>query len=287
MSDFVSVIVPVYNDPERIRNVLDTLVEQTYPRDSYEIIVADNASTDDTPQVIQRYCEKYPNLIRVVVESKIQSSYAARNKGLEVAKGEVVAFTDSDCIPENGWIESGIRALREENTSYGGGRITFFFKFQLPNIYEHFDAARKLNQMSFIEDASFAATANLFVRRELFERYGKFRDDLVSGGDYEFGQRLAKAGEKMIFIPDAVVKHPARSTLQEIVRKSRRVAAGQKELERTGLLEHGKVSWSQLLPRLSCSYVKDGATPPSLIDKVRIILLGNAIRWMNFFIRMS
>jgi len=286
MQGLVSVIIPVYNDRVRIRKALDALVNQTYSRDSYEIVVADNGSTDNTRSAVQVYCDAYPNLVRTVTENKIQSSYAARNQGLQVARGEILAFTDSDCIPELDWIELGVRALEEEGVTCGGGRIVFFFKSSRPNIYEHFDAGRKLNQQSFVQNAGFAATANFFARREVFDRHGRFRDDLISGGDYEFGRRLTKAGEKLIFIPDAVVKHPARSTFRAIVEKSQRVAEGEKQLQRLGLYDYRMVSWGQLLPRLSCPYVKDGIRAPFLIHKLHIILLGNYMRWMNFFIRM-
>ncbi|MCK4793851.1 MAG: glycosyltransferase, partial [Desulfobacteraceae bacterium] len=209
MSLFVSVIIPVYNDPVGIDKCLKALVEQTWPRDAYEIIVADNRSTDETQCIIQNYAEKYPELVRLVVENDIQSSYAARNKGLQAARGEILAFTDSDCVPEQDWIEAGIKALQHQKAACGGGRITFFFKDKRPNIYEYLDSARTLNQQAYVEQVGFAATANFFARRELFERYGKFRYNLVSGGDYEFGRRLTTAGEKMIFISGAIVQHPA------------------------------------------------------------------------------
>jgi glycosyltransferase involved in cell wall biosynthesis len=85
---FVSVIIPVYNDPGRIRVALEALLHQTYPADAYEVIVADNGSTDETPGVVDEFDKKRPGLVRMVVEDKIQSSYAARNKALAAARGE-------------------------------------------------------------------------------------------------------------------------------------------------------------------------------------------------------
>ena len=283
---FVSVIIPVYNDPDRIGKCLGALINQTYPHNSYEIIVADNGSMNETSGVIQDYCDKHPDLIRMVVESEIQSSYAARNKSVEKARGEILAFTDSDCIPNRDWIKSGAVALDKQDATCGGGHIEFLFKGEQPNIYEHFDAGRKLNQKAFVEKSGFAATANFFVRREMLDRYGLFRHDLISGGDYEFGRRLTDAGEKMIYIADAVVKHPARATLRAILKKSRRVAEGQKQLENLGLYDHRKVSWRQLLP------VKSSVAAPcwngrvSLFDKVRIMMLHNFVRWLNFYTRL-
>ena len=134
MPVFVSVIIPVYNDPMRIAICLDALIEQTYSRDSYEIIVADNGSTDEALCVVQDYSEKYPDLVRIVVENEIQSSYAARNKAVAKARGEIFAFTDSDCIPEPDWIALGVQTLEKQSAPSGGGHIEFFFKDERPNI---------------------------------------------------------------------------------------------------------------------------------------------------------
>lgn len=282
---FVSIIIPVYNDPDRIRKALEQLVLQSYPYNSYEIIVGDNGSTDSTPQVVQDYCERYPNMVRMVIEDKIQSSYAARNKGIEIARGEILAFTDSDCIPELNWLFEGVKALRKNDASCGGGRISFFFKSDIPNIYEHFDSGRKLNQRAFVKKSGFAATANFFVKRKMFDHYGLFRYDLISGGDYEFGRRLINGGEKMIYIPSAVVKHPARATLRAILKKSRRIAEGENQLQNLGLYEHKQLSWRQLLPIKSCVVTPGWENRVSSFNKISIVALHNLVRWVNFFIR--
>ena len=91
---FVSVIVPVYNDPEGIRDCLTALSEQSYPDDRYEVIVVDNGSTDSTRSVIS----EFPVTFRI--EDEIQGSYAARNTGIANAHGDVFGFVDADCTPE-------------------------------------------------------------------------------------------------------------------------------------------------------------------------------------------
>ena len=142
----ISVIIPVFNDPVRITKALDALISQTYPRDYYEVIITDNGSTDSTPKVIREYVTEYPNMVQMLEEKNIRSSYAARNKGIDAARGEILAFTDSDCIPQSDWIDAGVKALDDQSVSCGGGGINFFFKEDHPNVYEFFDASRKLNQ---------------------------------------------------------------------------------------------------------------------------------------------
>lgn len=285
MSVFVSVIVPVYNDPAGIEILLNALIAQSYPQVSYEVVVADNGSTDETPQVVQRFQGQHPGLIRLIMEDQLQNSYAARNRGISVARGDIFAFTDADCVPVPGWLDAGVTALEQALVSCGGGNIEFTYQSAKPNIYEYFDSARKLNQQSYIENSGFAATANFFGRKGIFDRFGLFRSDLVSGGDYEFGRRVTSQGERIIYIPDAVVHHPARGTFRAIYKKSKRVALGQKQLDQLEL-EHGSLSLRQLLPVLSWPVDPQWAPSLSPLDKVKLIVLQNFIRWVNLLVRI-
>ena len=279
---FVSVIVPVYNNPAGMALLLGALTKQTYPHNSYQVIVADNGSSDETPDVVDRYVESRPELVRTVAENEIQGSYAARNKGIAAARGEILAFIDSDCDPAPDWIEQGVLALDAQSAAAGGGRVEFTFKDETPNVYEYLDSARKLNQKYYVEASGFAATANFFARKELFDRHGLFRSDLVSGGDYEFGRRITRAGETLVYMPDAVVRHPARDSFDAVYQKSKRIAIGQKRLRDLGLLEHGRLSARQLLPIFT--WPKDGQWEHTLtaMSKVRLLLLQNyflMVRW--------
>ena len=93
----VSVIVPVYNRGEAIGKCIKSLLAQEYPKKKLEIIIVDNNSNDKTKDTIKKYPVKY-------LLEKEKGSYAARNKGIEHAKGEIIAFTDSDCIADKQWV---------------------------------------------------------------------------------------------------------------------------------------------------------------------------------------
>ena len=281
----VSVVVPVFNDEASVGALLDCLLAQDYPGDRIEIVICDNGSHDRTREVVvQRQAERR-EFIHLTVEDQVQSSYAARNKAIAAASGEVFAFTDADCRPEPGWVRAAVTALARESATSGGGQIVFTYGGARPNLYEYYDSVRKLQQQVYIEQAGFSATANFFAHRQVFDVYGLFRSDLISGGDYEFGRRLTKNGERMIYVAEAVVHHPARSSFGAIYRKSVRVARGQKQLTRLGLLEQGQVSWRQLLPVRS--YPVDARWAPSLhrSERLQLILLQNFFRWLNFFVR--
>src|SRR3989338_7815520 len=103
---FVSVVVPVYNDNVRLKKALEALERQSYPADRYEVLVVDNASEDDVRSIMSAYPR-----VKYLFEGK-RGPASARNRGVREAKGEIIAFTDSDCIPRPDWIERGVAAVR-------------------------------------------------------------------------------------------------------------------------------------------------------------------------------
>ena len=100
----ISIIIPVYNDPQGLKDTISSLVIQNYPFDKYEIVVVDNGSIDNTLDVAKEYVGEFPQLIKYVVEDKIRSSYAARNKGIKAAKGNLICFIDSDMTVKNNYL---------------------------------------------------------------------------------------------------------------------------------------------------------------------------------------
>ena len=102
---FVSVIIPVFNDTEKLQLCLKALENQTYPQELYEIIVIDNNSDRNITEVTKQFKQ-----VSLTQESK-RGSYAARNQGIKIARGDLLAFTDSDCIPTANWLENGVNKL--------------------------------------------------------------------------------------------------------------------------------------------------------------------------------
>ncbi len=231
---FVSVIIPVYNDSARLRTCLAAIKDQTLSKEKYEVIVIDNNSTDGIRGVVKEFEQ-----VRLAYEEK-PGSYAARNKGISLAKGEVLAFTDSDCIPSQKWLEKGLDQLRAEpNCGFVAGEIKIFFITpEKPNPIELYDSLFNLQQQKYVEEQGWGATANLFAFREVFESVGVFDATLQSGGDAEWGKRVSAAGYSTFYADGCYILHPARHSFSELCRKDRRTVRGAYTLSQTSSHEH-------------------------------------------------
>lgn len=220
---FVSVIVPVFNDSERIKLCLYALEKQTYPKQLYEVIVVDNGSDEEhsIKDVVTQFGQA-----SWAYESR-PSAYAARNKGISLAKGDIIAFTDADCIPATDWIEKGVANLQSvPNCGLVAGKVTFFSKQpDKPTSVELYDSLMGIPQKRFIA-LNYGATANVFTFKSVIDRVGNFDDRLKSSGDGEWGQRIFAAGYKQIYADDTCVAHPARYTYSQIVKQTKRITGG-------------------------------------------------------------
>jgi glycosyltransferase involved in cell wall biosynthesis len=218
---FISVIIPTYNDPDRLQLCLQRLENQTYPRHKYEIIVVDNGSINPIEE------SHLPANVILLLENR-PGSYSARNKGLSMAKGEIIAFTDSDCLPTSNWIEMGVKHLLfSSDASIIGGHIQVFP--QDPNkitLVELYESVAAFPQETFIQESHFSATANLFTFRHVIDEVGPFSEKLKSNGDMEWGQRAHARGFHTAYVADVIVKHPARHSLRELYNQATRIAGG-------------------------------------------------------------
>lgn len=227
----VSVIVPVHNDREGLRRLLPALTDQTYPAERYEVLVVDNSPE----RGIEDLVDKFPQAR--ALEEATPGSYAARNRGIVGSKGDILAFTDADCVPERRWLEAGVRALtREPNVGIVGGRIRVFPEDESdPRPVELYEMVVAFDQRRYVQQDRFAATANLFTDRRVIDTVGPFDDTLRSGGDSEWCHRAHEEGVGIAYAPSAVVRHPARRTLGELSAKLRRLTEGSHRKKERGL----------------------------------------------------
>ena len=236
----ISVIIPVYNDPEGIQNTLDSLTSQTISRDEYEIIVVDNNSTDETPAVIESYDVTY------LVEAEIQSSYAARNTGIEYSSAEILAFVDADMVVDDDWVESVLEEFNHINHSYMGCNVEVVVPSEKDTIWARFNKARGFPVEFYIEEMNFAPTCCLVVSKELVKDIGGFDQRLISGGDSDFGHRAADAGYEQYFAENIHMYHPPRYTSREMIKKAKRLGRG--KAQQREIAGDRRMSFADIVP---------------------------------------
>jgi glycosyltransferase involved in cell wall biosynthesis len=220
---FVSVIVPVFHNYRYLWKCFSALDNQSYPDSLYEVIIVDDNREGERIDTMLTNFSHFHYFI-----SDCRGSYAARNIGISSAQGQVLAFTDSDCIPAPDWIDKGVEALEKvPNCGLVGGKIIFFFKNpSKPTVAELFDSITFLQQEHCIRDANFGVTANLFTFKKVFQHVGLFNPGLISGGDLEWGNRVANYGYNLYYAESVMVKHPTRSSLRQMYKKVIRVNRG-------------------------------------------------------------
>ncbi|MEM6591686.1 MAG: glycosyltransferase, partial [Cyanobacteria bacterium P01_C01_bin.73] len=203
---------------------IQALKLQSYNRDRFEVIVVDNGSQDfdQIKQVSATWAT-----VQLVSEQK-PGSYAARNRGLELAKGEIIAFTDSDCLPTPDWLKNGVSHLQTvNNCGEVVGKVDLFLvNPQRPSMVELYEQLTALKQDKMLHQLHGGATANVFTWKRVINHVGKFNCALKSSGDLEWGRRVYAAGYVQVYAEDTVVRHPTRSTFQELRKRSIRLSGG-------------------------------------------------------------
>jgi len=202
----ISVIVPVYNGEATIRTCVEALLGLDYPRDRFEVIIVDNKSIDGTRRLVEGYA------VTLLQEAAVQSSYAARNLGIAHAGGDILAFTDADCVPERGWLRAIVAAIEPSDVGGVAGAIE---AFRADSAVERYQARRAIRADRAYNHKvlPFAQTANAAYKREVFEKIGLFDPTLIYGGDLDFSWRMqSAAGLRLVYEALAFVWHRHRTT---------------------------------------------------------------------------
>ncbi|MCU0290241.1 MAG: glycosyltransferase family 2 protein [Acidobacteria bacterium] len=210
---FISVIIPVYNDP-RISSCILSLLEQDYPADRFEILVIDNNSTDSTPGILRQYKDR----IILLSENK-QGSYAARNKGLQYAKGSIYSFTDADCIQPGDWLSKISESFRDDTISavqgitYGINSNTlsrFICHLNISNIY------KKRQKDGFLMSLN---TRNCAVKKNETKTM-RFDDTFLYWGDFIMGQEIVQNKGKIRLNEELINSHCNIRSMRKYIGKN-------------------------------------------------------------------
>jgi lipopolysaccharide/colanic/teichoic acid biosynthesis glycosyltransferase/glycosyltransferase involved in cell wall biosynthesis len=246
----MSVIVPAYNAQGTLGSCLAALQDQSLPRDRYEVVVVDDGSTDRTAEVARQYETD-------LLHQPHAGPAAARNRGAQAARGEILLFTDADCTPAHDWIErmtepfcdAEVVGARGVYRTHQAEPVARFVQLEYEDRY-----VRTSRQ----ETIDFVDTYSAAYRRDVFLANGGFDTTFPTASveDQEFSFRLARKGYRLLFVPQAVVYHRHDATLGEYWRR-----------------KYGIGYWKALLLRWHPERaVQDSHTPQVL--KVQIGLAG-------------
>jgi len=208
----VSVVVPVRNGADTIRACIESLLGVEFPQGEFEVIVIDNDSSDSTVRVLDHFHGR----IRTFKERKRGPS-AARNTGVFHALGQLIAFTDADCVVEPAWLKNLVQPLTNPAIGIAGGEI---LALQPANRIERFgelihDHRRALEEFQ----PPYAITMNWASRRAVLEQAGLFDESLIRGEDFDLATRIHAAGYRFVYCPDARVWHRNERTFRGLLRE--------------------------------------------------------------------
>jgi glycosyltransferase involved in cell wall biosynthesis len=219
----ISVVIPAYNAAASLPAQLDALASQTY-RGEWEVIVADNGSTDETSALASAALGRVPDL-RVVDASSRRGASHARNVGVRAARGEFVLFCDADDVVAHTWLEAMAAAIR--SCDVVGGAVDEAVLNRPGNVSP--TPGDRLWQKDFLPSA---IGTNCGVRTRILHELGGFNESYLSCNDVEFFWRLQLAGHRVCFVRDAVVHHRDRAGIPALARQAWRFGRGDAQLYR-------------------------------------------------------
>lgn len=213
----VSIIIPVYNNKDRLEKCLLALSQQTIPRNKYEIIVVDNDSTDGSYEIAAKYSNA------VLIQNRIRSPYPTRNLGIKKARGYYKILVDSNIVVPREFISTGINYLKTSNSDFGAPTIKFEINPE-STPWELLDSLIYANVKTEIKNNRVPGGC-IFTQSHFFERFGYFDETLRSNGDTVWSRNATTNGAKLIHIENLTVTYPPKKK-KDLLKKAKRIGRG-------------------------------------------------------------
>jgi len=209
----VSVVIPAYNAEQTLSKLLCALACQTL-RDGYEVIVVNNGSTDDTHKILCGIIENYPVPLKIVQQPQGVSIATVRNLGVSLARGNILAFIDSDCEPPLDWLQSGVELVESYSSP-----VLLSGSCQPPPNGTWVEKAWHSTRSGHKLGTCFVHGANFFISKNLFQEVGGFREHIETSEDYDLGRRVSY-NNKVVPAPNLLVVHYGEAnTLYKKIKK--------------------------------------------------------------------
>jgi cellulose synthase/poly-beta-1,6-N-acetylglucosamine synthase-like glycosyltransferase len=212
---FISVIIPARNAEDTIENCIRSLTELDYPKDRMEVIIADGLSSDRTREIAEAYGAK-------VIVNPGKRVVSGRNVGFEAAQGQLIAFSDADCIMDPDWLRNCVKYFNDEKVAGVGG----------PNLVPD-DESNFAKTTGLIFDCAFSVKggaptrvfnkviesrthgSNAIYRADVLRRVMPVDEDLIGGEDVVRDAKIKRLGYKLLYVPDVLVFHYRRATAKK------------------------------------------------------------------------
>jgi glycosyltransferase involved in cell wall biosynthesis len=223
MSIEISTVICTYNRADLLAGALESLCQQTLHSDLYEILVVDNASTDNTTGVVHSCQEKYPNhYIRSFSEIKQGLSHA-RNRGWQEACGEYVAYIDDDCKVPSQWLMVAMDIIRCVSPAMLGGPYYAFYKSPKPIWFkDEYGSHVIIGEAGELPLDEYLSGGNLFIRKDLLKSVGGFNSFLgMAGGSIAYGEETALIRRVRKVQPQALIYYSPGLFVYHLVRETK------------------------------------------------------------------
>jgi cellulose synthase/poly-beta-1,6-N-acetylglucosamine synthase-like glycosyltransferase len=242
----VTVIVPVKNGEQTIQPLLESLQNLDYDPKKVEVVVVDGNSKDKTREIVK----KYP--VKLVIENK-KGINLARNMGIKNSNGEIIVFTDSDCIVPSNWVTKIVENFKDPQVSCVGGSAIaldndFVSQYADNSIVRLMPVFKKREELKQVKPFfGHPAGCNMAFRRKAVEEVGFFDEQIQYGFDeVEFADRICRAGYKMVLDPEVSVWHKHRSTFGEFLKQNFQYGKGSGIVFKKKLMTDSVSKWTFL-----------------------------------------
>jgi len=203
MSPYFTIVIPTANRPVELVNCLQAIGQQQLPREQFEVVIVDDANQAETAALVAAFARTSHIEARYLAQPRLRGLAAARNRGWRAARGQFIAFTDDDCLPQPGWLLAAQRMFMR-----GAQVVTGTVRTTQP---AHQAGARRT--MNRVVETSDFLTANCFCQAAALRRVGGFEEsfDLAWRVDADLQFKLLEIGIPILKCPEATVVRPFRA----------------------------------------------------------------------------